>query len=277
MTSSGVQGGGVPSGSGRAQAVVRRKDVNPSSCVLVSRRQTGNPLLRYIKNVRWTFVDDLVPDYQMGQSSVALFLSLKYHLLHPQYIHYRIRELQRAFRLRVLIVHVDVDDPVKPLNAVTKLACLSDFTLICGWSYEECARYVETFKTYETKPHDVLLGSKSTAATDDYTSRVTHALTQIRGVNKTDVLTLTTAFGTLREILQASEEDLSSCAGLGPTKVKRLYDAFHSDFYPKVPGAGKPLGESGGQRKRARGAQEGGTGKSAGAGEGDGFDIEDFL
>ena len=92
-----------------------------------------------------------------------------------------------------------------------------------------------------------------------------------------DVLTLTTAFGTLREILQASEEDLSSCAGLGPTKVKRLYDAFHSDFYPKVPGAGKPLGESGGQRKRARGAQEGGTGKSAGAGEGDGFDIEDFL
>ena len=131
-------------------------------------------------------------------------------------------------------VHVDLDDPVKPLATVTKLACFSDFTLICGWSYEECARYLETFKTYETKPPDLLLGNKTNAATEDYTTRVTHALTQIRGVNRTDVLTLTTAFGTLKDILQASEEDLSTCAGLGPTKVKRLYDAFNTGFYPSL-------------------------------------------
>jgi DNA excision repair protein ERCC-1 len=161
-----------------------------------------------------------------------LFLSLKYHLLHPQYIHFRIRELQRAFRLRVLLVHIDVDDPVKALASVTKLACVSDLTLICGWSYEECARYLETFKTYETKPHDLLLGNKSsTTNMEDYTTRVTQILTQIRGVNRTDVLTLTASFGTLRDILQASEEQLSSCPGLGPAKVKRLYDAFHSKFF----------------------------------------------
>merc|ERR1711977_138157 len=98
--------------------VLRRKDANPSAAILVNKRQTGNPMLKFIKNVRWMFVDDLVPDYQLGQSAVALFLSLKYHLLHPQYIHFRIRELQKAFRLRVLLVHVDVDDPVKALAAV---------------------------------------------------------------------------------------------------------------------------------------------------------------
>ena len=50
--------------------------------ILVSTRQRGNPLLRYVKNVRWQFAENLVPDYQLGPTTVALFLSLKYHLLH---------------------------------------------------------------------------------------------------------------------------------------------------------------------------------------------------
>ena len=33
-----------------------------SNCVLVSRRQEGNAVLRHIRNVRWAFAD-LVPDY----------------------------------------------------------------------------------------------------------------------------------------------------------------------------------------------------------------------
>ncbi|QDZ24613.1 DNA excision repair protein ERCC-1 [Chloropicon primus] len=236
---------------------------NPSLAVWVSKRQTGNPLLRFIKNVRWEYADDLVPDYQMGPSCVALFLSLKYHLLHPQYIHLRIRELQRAFRLRVLLVHVDVDDPVKPLAAITKLACLSDLTLFCAWSYEECARYIETFKTYETKPHDLLLGNKTNVPTEDYTTRVTQALTQIRGVNRTDVLTLTAAFHTLKDILQLTEEDLSGCPGLGPTKVKRLYDAFHTDFYPTAGAKGATTTE-----KRKPTSGEASSGASGNKGQG---------
>ncbi len=51
----------------------------------------------------------------------------------------------------MLLLHIDVDDPEKALTQVTKLACLADFTLVCGWSYEECARYLETYKTYESK------------------------------------------------------------------------------------------------------------------------------
>ncbi len=90
-----TSGGGAGAMAARGGRAVLRKDANPSAAILVSkRRQTGNPLLRFIKNVRWQYVEDLVPDYQMGKSTVALFLSLKYHLLHPQYIHFRIRELQ---------------------------------------------------------------------------------------------------------------------------------------------------------------------------------------
>ena len=34
--------------------------------------------------------------------------SIRYHLLHPDYLYYRIRELQKNFRLRVILCHIDV-------------------------------------------------------------------------------------------------------------------------------------------------------------------------
>lgn len=49
--------------------------VNPNA-ILVSRRQEGNPLLRHIRSVRWQYAD-IVPDYQMGAGTCALFLSLR--------------------------------------------------------------------------------------------------------------------------------------------------------------------------------------------------------
>lgn len=44
--------------------------------------------------------------------------------------------MQRAFRTRVLLCHVDVDDVVEPLAQVTKAALLNECTLICAWSPE---------------------------------------------------------------------------------------------------------------------------------------------
>ena len=52
----------------------------------------------------------------------------------------------------------------------------------------------------------------------------------MRGVNKTDVLTLGAAFKTVTSIMKASMEELAACPGLGPTKVKRLHETFHEPF-----------------------------------------------
>jgi len=52
----------------------------------------------------------------------------------------------------------------------------------------------------------------------------------VRGVNKTDVLTLGATFKTVTSIMQASMEELAACPGLGPTKVKRLHETFHEPF-----------------------------------------------
>ncbi len=50
----------------------------------------------------------------------------------------------------------------------------------------------------------------------------------MRGINKTDVLTLSSSFGSLKNIINCSMEELSLCPGLGARKVKNLYDAFYT-------------------------------------------------
>ena len=47
-----------------------------TNAILVSRRQEGNPLLKHIRNVRWSYAD-IVPDYIMGADCCALFLSMR--------------------------------------------------------------------------------------------------------------------------------------------------------------------------------------------------------
>lgn len=234
--SSNEQGTASTSSGNIAQATVTQG----RNAIIVSRRQQGNPILKHIRNVRWAF-GDIVPDYLLGQNTCALYLSLRYHLLHPDYIYYRIRELQKGFKLRVVLCHVDLEDVIKPLHEVTRTALLHDCTLLCGWSVEECARYLETIKIYENKPADII----QERTDNDYLSRLSNTLTTIRHVNKSDVVSLGSTFGTLSGIMGASMEELARCPGIGERKVKRLYDTFHEPFRRVVKYSGTASGAEG--------------------------------
>jgi len=96
-------------------------------------------------------------------------------------------------------------------------------------SQEEAARYLETYKAFEHKPPDMIMERVE----DDYISKLTHCLTQVRSVNKTDVLTLASNFGSLRKIISAPTSQVSQCPGLGDQKVKRLQEAFTQPFVVK--------------------------------------------
>eukprot|EP01083_Nonionella_stella_P142970 443388_1 len=221
--------------SGRGQ---RPQNAQPSSAVrvpylkppsqnslLVSKRQRGNPILKHIRNVKWEH-SSIIPDFIMGKQTCALFLSLRYHKLHPKYIYGRIEQIKKAFRLRILLCFVDVDDNVGVIEEITQIAFINDWTLICAWSSAEAGRYIETFHCYERKPADLIMQkveSKQEAKFSD-------VLTEIRSVNKTDVVTLAANFGSFAQLMQATKTELSSCPGLGPVKVNRIFDAFHKPF-----------------------------------------------
>ncbi|XP_028291078.1 DNA excision repair protein ERCC-1 [Gouania willdenowi] len=199
--------------------------VGSGSSIVVSPRQRGNPILKFVRSVPWEF-GDVVPDYVLGQTTCALFLSLRYHNLNPNYIHDRLKQLGNTFTLRVLLVQVDMKDPHHVLKELARICIMADCTLILAWSPEEAGRYLETYKSYEKKPADLL----KEQVEKDYQSKVTDCLTTVKSINKTDAITLLSTFSSVDGIISASKEDLVLCPGLGPQKAKRLFDVLHKPF-----------------------------------------------
>jgi DNA repair protein Rad10 len=134
----------APSAGAATAPAARDPPPNPAT-ITVSRRQEGNPVLRLLRHARWQF-GDVAPDFLLGAATAALFLSLRFHLLRPEYLHGRLRELGRAFRLRVVLVLVDAEDAAAPLADVTRACIAHEATLICAFSAQEAARYLETLK-----------------------------------------------------------------------------------------------------------------------------------
>ncbi|KAI9604873.1 hypothetical protein H4Q26_002843 [Puccinia striiformis f. sp. tritici PST-130] len=176
-----------------------------SNNIIVNKRQQGNPVLTLIKSVPWE--------------------------LHPDYLDTRLKELNKAYDLKILLCLCDSDDHELVLKDITKTCMVNEFTLMVGWSNSEIARYIQLFKSFEKRPPDLI----KEKIDDDYISKLTSVLTTVRGLNKTDVLTLATNFRSFRQIVEASPSELALCPGLGEKKVKRLLEAFNSDFrnFPK--------------------------------------------
>jgi len=200
-----------------------------TNAIIVNKVQKGNAVLDHIRNVPWEF-GETICDYQVGQTSAVLYLSLKYHRLHPDYIVMRLNRMKDRFHVRILLVRVDIDDHQSTLREIHRLSFQHNITVILAWSVQEAARYLETYKAYEHKPPDMIRAPKDTSGGDMYMNRLTEALTQIKSVNKTDVLTLATNVGSFKDIVHADQDTFRLLSGFGESKTKRLYEAFRQPF-----------------------------------------------
>lgn len=213
-----------PGGSG----LVPVPKAQSAHAILVSPRQRGNPVLTHISNVAWELGPrDMSADYVLGETCAALYLSLKYHLLHGHYVASRMSACGSSFTLRVLLLLVDVDDSERPLLDLSKLCFAHGWTLVCCWSSEETARYLETLKAYEKKTSAAIEERVDHA---DHAATLLDALTQVRSINKTDVRHLLTNFGSFAALAQASKEELTAVPGMGERKVHRLHHVFNQPF-----------------------------------------------
>ena len=197
-----------------------------SGSIQVNSRQRGNPILKSVRSVPWEFSDTIAPDYVLGPRACAVFLSVRYHTLNPNYIHDRLKDLGQGFEMRVLLVQVDVREPHHALKQLMRISILADLTLMLAWSAEEAGKILETYKLFENKPPDLIMEKNN----PDPHSKLVEALTSVKSVNKTDAATLISAFGSLENVVKVSIEDLSMCPGFGPQKAQRLYKVLHENF-----------------------------------------------
>lgn len=138
-----------------APSVPAKKVFSPNS-ILVNSKQRGNPLLKSITNAKWEF-DEIIPDYIVGRATCVLYLSLKYHNYKPDYILERLKELGKAFELRILLVQIDMKDPHNALKQLTRICILANLTLMLAWNAEEAGKIIETYKLYENRPADLIM------------------------------------------------------------------------------------------------------------------------
>lgn len=215
-------GAGPPVVQPTPQALPQRSS---GSTILVSPRQKGNPVLASLRSVPWEY-SDIPADYGLGLTTCALFLSLKYHRLHPEYIYTRIRNLQGKYNLRIVLTMVDIPNHEDSLRELSKTSLVNNVTIILCWSAAEAARYLELYKSYE---HASFSGIKGQQATS-YTERLVEFVTVPRGVNKSDAVSLVSAFGSIRNAVNADPEQVAVIGGWGEKKVKKWCGVVEEPF-----------------------------------------------
>ncbi|KAI9924009.1 Excision repair cross-complementation group 1 [Aspergillus wentii] len=195
------------------------------SAVLVSTRQKGNPILNHIKFLPWEYAD-IPADYVVGATTCALFLSLKYHRLHPEYIYSRIRALAGQYQLRLLLIMVDIPNHEDPLKELSKTSIINNLTLMLCWSAPEAAHYLELFKSSENAQPTAI----RTQQPQSYKESLVEFVTTPRSINKSDAASLISTFGSLQNAINAQPEQISSVPGWGEKKVRQWYNAVREDF-----------------------------------------------
>ncbi|KIK67365.1 hypothetical protein GYMLUDRAFT_217587 [Collybiopsis luxurians FD-317 M1] len=201
--------------------------------IILNPLQRGNPVLECVRNVGKEF-GDIVADYQVGRTTGVLFLrnvsilhrGLKYHRLHPEYIHTRIEKLGTSYTLRILLILSDISEHKDPIRELTKVCLTNSITVIVAFSFEEAGHYLSTLKQFEYKPPNMI----KERVDKDYTSMLRTSLTSVSKVNKTDVETLRNSFGSIANIAKAQPEQLANLPGFGQVKVKNLKNAFEKPF-----------------------------------------------
>jgi DNA excision repair protein ERCC-1 len=159
------------------------------NALMINAKQRENRLLKYIRNVPCDFGESTF-DFRVAVHVGVFFLSLSFHRQYPDYLRSRAAEARSVVDRRILLVLVDEAIGLEQLSVE---AIELELVLVLAWSNAEAARYLETFKSYETKPADEI----RERVEDNWDAQLSSVLTSVRGVNKTDVRVLLSHFGVI--------------------------------------------------------------------------------
>ncbi|KAH8584318.1 ERCC1 excision repair 1 C-terminal domain [Cryptosporidium sp. chipmunk genotype I] len=212
----------------REESQPRFFDDKAGEMIIASTRQKGNPILAYVSNVPYDF-QNIVPDFLVGKYDAVVFISIKYHKLHKQYLRKRVESLQKNYKVRVLLCLVDIP-PSGAIDVaileITDICFDLNMTLFLAWSPKEAGHILETLKSHEKSSSESIRGGLSL----DLFSRIRDTLSSLPRINKTDSENLLKHFGSISNVVNASEEELSKIQGIGPIKAKVISEVFSTEF-----------------------------------------------
>lgn len=206
-----------------------RIDLQIYSHFAVNPNQKGNGLLKSLDKIHAIFDENISPaHYVLSDSCCALFISLNYHIIHPNYIGEIVDKVRKSYRLKLLLVLIDHTTFEKHLQNLTMLAIRTDFTLLVGWSFDDMARHITNYRLSAGKPADMIKGLEG-GNLQAYES-LTRALTQVKSVDRLVAANLLANFGTFENLVKADVDGLKMCDNISDTKAERLKQFFDKPF-----------------------------------------------
>ncbi|KHN86252.1 DNA excision repair protein ERCC-1, partial [Toxocara canis] len=210
-----------------------------SKLAINRRRQEGNPVLKYVRNVHFEWAD-IKADFEAGKEMGILYLSLKWHKLHPGYIETRMNSDDTGYAVKVLLVLVNVDQRFM-LRELNLFCYRTGWTLLLCYSAEEAAEYLESLHISRNKDEQSAVSAvqekkkkrQGVTETNESSQQIQLAvgfLSGIRSVSTSDAQRLISTFGSIHTIANAGVEKLSLCPGLGPVKAENIYTFFRTPF-----------------------------------------------
>jgi DNA excision repair protein ERCC-1 len=121
---------------------------------------------------------------------------------------------------------VDIGNHEDSLKELSKTSLVNNVTVILCWSAAEAARYLELYKSYEHANATAIKGTESKG----YADKMVDFVTVPRSINKTDAVSLVSAFGSIRAAVNAQPEEIAIIGGWGEKKVKRWCGVVDEPF-----------------------------------------------
>lgn len=219
---------GEGEGEEKKESLPKFFDDKAGEVIVASVRQRGNPILGHVRDVPYEF-RNIVPDFLVGRYDAVIFISIKYHKLHSQYLRRRAESLQRNYKVRVLLCLVDVPPSGVIDSAILEITdvCFDfNLSLFLAWSPREAGHILQTLKSHENSSGDCIRGGLSR----DLFSRTRDALSSLPRINRTDSENLLRRYGSISRVAGASEEELSGVQGIGPVKARVISEIFSAEF-----------------------------------------------
>lgn len=121
---------------------------------------------------------------------------------------------------------VDIDNHEDSLKELSKTSLVNNVTIILCWSAAEAARYLELYKSYEHANAGAIRGVESKG----YAEKIVDFVTVPRGINKTDAVSLVSAFGSIKQAVNARPEEVAIIGGWGEKKIKKWCTVVDESF-----------------------------------------------
>lgn len=124
---------------------------------------------------------------------------------------------------------VDIPNHEDSLRELSKTSLVNNVTIILCWSAAEAGRYLELYKSYENASFAAIRGQQASS----YADKLVDFVTVPRSLNKSDAVALVANFGSLKNAINADQEQLGMISGWGGIKVKRWSAAIEEPFRAK--------------------------------------------